>query len=174
MHWTGLLGMPRRTYTYDAALGVTQLNQVSTIGALLLGFSILLFVINVFYSLRHGEVAGGDPWDGATLEWSIPSPPPLYNFARVPVVHSRDAFWAAKYPERFHGALPAGDHPAPHVASTTDDVPVIHMPSPSYFPFMIAVGLVTAVSGLLTTLALVPVGILIILAGVYGWAYEPA
>ena len=74
----------------------------STIGAIGLGFSVLVFLINFFHSLRHGKFAGDDPWDGATLEWSIPSPPPLYNFARVPVVHSRDAWWAFKHPERMH------------------------------------------------------------------------
>ena len=76
MHWTGLLGMPRRVYTYGAELGVTELNQISTVGAIGLGFSVLLFVINIFASLRYGEIASDDPWDGATLEWSIPSPPP--------------------------------------------------------------------------------------------------
>ncbi len=102
MHWTGLLGMPRRVYTYGPDLGVTELNQMSTIGAIGLGFSVLLFVINLFVSLRYGEVASDDPWDGATLEWSIPSPPPVYNFARIPTVHSRDAWWAMKHPERMH------------------------------------------------------------------------
>src|SRR5205814_1581862 len=102
MHWTGLLGMPRRVYTYGPDLGVTTLNQVSTVGAIGLGFSVLLFVVNIFVSLRSGEVAPDDPWDGATLEWSIPSPPPVYNFARIPTVHSRDAWWAMKHPERMH------------------------------------------------------------------------
>src|SRR5436305_10330196 len=104
MHWTGLLGMPRRVYTYGPELGVTALNQISTIGALGLWFSVLLFVINLFMSLRFGEIASDDPWDGATLEWSIPSPPPVYNFARIPTVHSRDAWWAMKHPERMHRA----------------------------------------------------------------------
>ena len=75
---------------------------MSTIGAIGLGFSVLLFVINIFTSLRYGEIAADDPWDGATLEWSIPSPPPVYNFARIPTVHSRDAWWAMKHPERMH------------------------------------------------------------------------
>ncbi len=186
MHLTGLLGMPRRVYTYSPELGVTTLNQVSTVGALALGFSVLIFVINVFVSLRGGKPAPADAWDGATLEWSTPSPPPPYNFARIPMVASRDAFWAMKYPERTHldpmepapraGGTAQGTN-APHeveLVGQPGEAPVIHMPSPSYFPFMIALGLVVAASGLLLTMALVPIGILIMLAGIFGWSFEPA
>ncbi len=185
MHWTGLLGMPRRIYTYDAALGVTTLNQVSTVGALVLGFSVLLFVVNVFVSLRRGKRAPADPWDGATLEWSIPSPPPPYNFVRIPAVATRDAFWAMKYPDRIHvdeveptpvAGSPATVRNVPHEVVTLaqpEAAPVIHMPSPSYFPVLVALGLVVAASGLLLTMALVPVGILLLLAGIFGWSFEP-
>jgi cytochrome c oxidase subunit 1 len=187
MHWTGLLGMPRRVYTYGPDLGVTTLNQISTIGAIGLAFSVLLFVINVFVSLRHGEIAGDDPWDGATLEWSIPSPPPLYNFAKIPVVHSRDAWWAAKHPERTHidpiepgqAALGGGPahgtlvaHAGAETAVAVAQPALLHMPSPSYFPFMVACGLLVLASSLLITLALIPVGLLIMIAGVYGWSFE--
>jgi cytochrome c oxidase subunit 1 len=179
MHWTGLLGMPRRVYTYGPELGVTTLNQVSTIGALGLGVSVLIFVVNVFLTLRNGEVAGDDPWDGATLEWSIPSPPPVYNFVKVPVVHSRDAWWAIKYPTRLH-LEPAEEHGAvatahaPVAVAEAATPPVIHMPSPSYFPFMVAFGLLVVASSLFLTMALVPVGILIMMAGIFGWSFEPA
>jgi cytochrome c oxidase subunit 1 len=192
MHWTGLLGMPRRVYTYDPSLGVTTLNQVSTIGALGLGFSVLLFVINVFISLRSGEVAPDDPWDGATLEWSIPSPPPVFNFARIPVVHSRDAWWAMKHPERMHldpsEVTPLAGGPAhvteePHAAVATAVAPtptLIHMPSPSYWPLVIAVGLFVMASGLLLADSFGPVtipicviiGFLTVVGGIYGWSYE--
>jgi cytochrome c oxidase subunit I len=185
MHWTGLLGMPRRVYTYGPDLGVTTLNQISTIGAIGLGFSVLLFVVNVFVSLRHGEIAGDDPWDGATLEWSIPSPPPLYNFAKIPVVHTRDAWWAAKHPERTHvdpiepsgaalGGGPAHGALVAHAGTETAiaQPALLHMPSPSYFPFMVACGLLVLASSLLITLALIPVGLLIMIAGVYGWSFE--
>ncbi|MBI2755267.1 MAG: cytochrome c oxidase subunit I [Chloroflexi bacterium] len=189
MHWTGLLGMPRRVYTYAPELGVTTLNQISTVGAIGLAFSILLFVVNVFVSLRYSPKAVADPWDGATLEWSISSPPPIYNFAQVPVVHSRDAFWAMKYPDRTeHGDLPDGDgtgsphaHLAPtgHTGQPAADLveakpTLIHMPAPSYFPFIVAMGLVIAGSGIVFTFALTPVGILIMMAGIFGWAFEPA
>src|SRR5690242_9353203 len=89
MHWTGLLGMPRRVHTYAESLGVTALNELSTIGAIILGASALMFVYNIFISLRHGQVAGNDPWDGSSLEWSISSPPPVYNFAAIPPVLGR-------------------------------------------------------------------------------------
>src|SRR5881296_1078910 len=80
MHVIGLLGMPRRIYTYSPDLGVSTLNLVSTIGAFTIGVAILLFVYNLWRTRRHGAVAGMDPWGGATLEWSIPSPPPPHNF----------------------------------------------------------------------------------------------
>jgi heme/copper-type cytochrome/quinol oxidase subunit 1 len=195
MHWTGLLGMPRRVYTYDAALGVTTLNQVSTIGAIGLGFSVLIFVVNLFLSVRSGEVAPDDPWDGATLEWSISSPPPVYNFARIPVVHSRDAWWAMKHPERMHldpiEVTPrAGGpgHARPQAynvveqAPASEPPPVIHMPSPSYWPLLVAIGLFITAAGLLVSEAVgtlaIPifavVGVALIFAAIYGWSFEPA
>ncbi len=186
MHWTGLLGMPRRIYTYSPELGVTTLNQVSTIGAFILAVAVLVFLINFFASVRGGEQAPADPWDGATLEWSIPSPPPVYNFARIPVVRSRDAFWAAKYPERIHldpaeitptagGTAERSEVPHQVVAvAPAGTVPVIHMPSPSFYPFLCALGLVVMASSLLLTMALLPVGLVVLLAGVFGWCFEPA
>src|SRR6266700_3578533 len=169
MHFSGVLGMPRRVYTYGPDLGVTELNQLSTVGAIGLGFSVLIFLVNLFTSLRSGEIAGDDPWDGATLEWSIPSPPPVYNFARIPIIDSRDAWWAMKHAKlrttQSHDTAP----------------PAIHMPSPSYFPRMVATGLAIMASGLLVADAGDPmtipifavVGLLIVLAGIYGWSFEP-
>src|ERR1700730_11613967 len=195
MHWTGLLGMPRRVYTYGIELGVTELNQVSTIGAIGLGFSVLLFVINLFLSLRFGEFAADDPWDGATLEWSIPSPPPVYNFARIPSVHSRDAWWATKHPERMHldpievtplaGGPSHGAQLAHEAAATTTEnapPPVIHMPSPSYWPLLAALGLSLIATGLLAADSFGPVtipilaiaGLLLLIGSIYGWSFESA
>jgi cytochrome c oxidase subunit 1 len=181
MHWTGLLGMPRRIYTYDPSLGVTGLNQVSTVGAIGMAISVLLFVVNVFISLRNGERAGSDPWDGATLEWAIPSPPPVYNFARVPQVESRDAFWAMKYPDRLHDGshVPAHAEVGGHQGHVPDAgepkaPPIIHMPSPSFFPFMTAMGLVIAATSLLTSMVMLPIGVLVMMAGIFAWTFEPA
>src|SRR5438067_146141 len=86
MHFVGLLGMPRRTYRYDTGLGWDFLNQLETIGAFVIAVSVLAFIVNVMVSRRHGQVSGDDPWDARTLEWTTPSPPPMYNFAETPPV----------------------------------------------------------------------------------------
>src|SRR5581483_5259391 len=83
MHFLGVDGMPRRIYIYSEGMGWDLWNLVATIGAYTLGLGVLVFIYNVALSLRSGEIAGSDPWDGMTLEWSIPSPPPGYNFASV-------------------------------------------------------------------------------------------
>src|SRR6266702_23115 len=89
-HILGLQGMPRRIYRYPAGRGWEFWNMVSSIGSFMIAASILLFVYNVVRSMRRGKVAGADPWDARTLEWSIPSPPPAYNFEEIPVVQSVD------------------------------------------------------------------------------------
>ena len=98
MHFSGLMGMPRRIYTYDAGQGWELFNKLSTYGTGILVLGTLIFVINWFYSLRNGVVAGNDPWKASTLEWSIPSPPPEYNFARIPRVTSRVPLWDLTMP----------------------------------------------------------------------------
>lgn len=99
MHFPGLLGMPRRIFTYDAGRGWETLNFVTTIGALLQAASILCLVINIIRSTKKGKLAGNDPWDAWTLEWTTTSPPPEYNFAIIPVVRSRRPQWDLKHPE---------------------------------------------------------------------------
>ncbi len=98
MHFSGLLGMPRRVYTYDAGQGWDTFNMMSTVGTGVLMLGVLVFVINFLKSYRDGEVAGNDPWGAPSLEWSIPSPPPEYNFARIPHVTSRYPLWDLKSP----------------------------------------------------------------------------
>jgi len=93
MHLLGLQGMPRRVYTYGAEMGWGGLNALASLGALTIAVSMLLFILNVWRSLRHGEQAGADPWGAGTLEWSIASPPPACNFAAIPVVAGRDPLW---------------------------------------------------------------------------------
>ncbi len=93
----GLKGMTRRIYTYPAGFGWHTLNVISTVGAFVMGAAFVVLVYSVVYSLQHGEKdLTGDPWNGRTLEWAIPSPAPEYNFARIPVVHERDAWWDMK------------------------------------------------------------------------------
>ncbi len=93
MHFSGLLGMPRRVYTYPAGLGLELPNLLSTIGAFVVAASVVLFVVNGLVSLYRGVIAPPNPWGAASLEWAVGSPPPVYNFAHVPVVESRTPLW---------------------------------------------------------------------------------
>lgn len=93
MHIVGLLGMPRRIYTYMPGLGLTGWNEVMTVGAFIFGVGILLSIINLFYSLKAGEIAGDNPWGADGLEWGISSPPPVYEVAHIPVVTTRSPLW---------------------------------------------------------------------------------
>jgi cytochrome c oxidase subunit 1 len=93
MHWSGMLGMPRRVYTYPAGLGLEVPNLLSTVGAFVLAAALGLFVINGLVSLYRGVIAGPNPWGAPTLEWLTSSPPPVYNFAHIPVVESDTPLW---------------------------------------------------------------------------------
>ena len=99
MHWAGMLGMPRRIYTYPADRGWDLWNLIASLGVPIQAAAILIFVVNVVISLRRGERAGYDPWDAWTLEWTTASPPPPYNFETVPVVASRRPLWDVKHPD---------------------------------------------------------------------------
>src|SRR6478672_9550071 len=145
MHFLGFEGQPRRTYTYPSGMGWDTMNLLATIGAFIIATSVLVFLVNVIFTARRGERVGHDPWDARTLEWSIPSPPPEYNFAVVPVVTSLDDYWHRKYTEDDEGRLvklPTGG-----AGGEEDLTPVgfdphsIHMPSPSYWPLVFAAGL---------------------------------
>src|SRR6201985_2215811 len=98
MHIPGVLGMPRSIYTYEADRGWTALHQIVSVGAAIQGIAIAIFVDNIIHSCLKGSVAGPDPWDAWTLEWTTSSPPPPYNFAIEPVVHSRRPLWDLKHP----------------------------------------------------------------------------
>ena len=99
MHVAGLLGMPRRIYTYEPDRGWATWNQIATLGAILQAPSFVIFLVNVLKSLRDGEPAGDDPWDAWTLEWTTTSPPPAYNFEAIPTVSSRRPLWDLKHPD---------------------------------------------------------------------------
>ena len=167
MHYVGLNGMPRRIYTYSEDFGWGLLNSLSSLGYVVLFIGMLMLVINIIQSLRNGRVAGHDPWDAPTLEWSISSPPPVYNFAEIPRVEGRDPYWTTKRRAEAAGQPVAG--PEARV-----DVSTIHMPSPSYWPALVAVGVVLIAAGLLTHYGLSFVGGVIALLGTIGWSNEPA
>ncbi len=98
-HFLGILGMPRRIYTYQEGRGWEFLNMLSTIGAIIQGIGAIIFIINMIWSARKGKIAGDDPWDAWTLEWTTTSPPPEYNFEEIPEVRSRRPLWDLKHPE---------------------------------------------------------------------------
>jgi cytochrome c oxidase subunit 1 len=99
MHIPGVLGMPRRIYTYEAGRGWDTWNLIVSLGVILQIVGILFWVVNFLWSWFKGKPAGNDPWDAWTLEWSTSSPPPDYNFATVPAVRSRRPLWDLKHPE---------------------------------------------------------------------------
>jgi cytochrome c oxidase subunit I len=163
MHFLGLDGMPRRTWTYDSDMGWNQGNLISTIGAYLLGAGLVVYLVGMIWSAFKGEVAGNDPWDARTLEWSIPSPPPEYNFAVTPTVRARDAWWYEKYD------APKPAAPAPADAGHGG----IHMPDQSWYPFLAAAGLLVAgLSFANYSLAGSVTGMAILFVCVYLWALE--
>ncbi len=93
MHISGILGMQRRIYTYAPSTGWGPYNITSTIGAFIVAISIALLLWNIVRSIRSGEPSGANPWGSYSLEWSVPSPPPAYNFATIPIVRSRYPLW---------------------------------------------------------------------------------
>ena len=158
MHFIGLLGMPRRIYTYQPELGVETMNLVSTVGALIIGFSLLFFIYNVWRSWRRGETAGNDPWGGAMLEWTIPSPPPDYNFTVIPEVVSRLPRWSVTQMK----AIP--------------DLPPepIHLPAGSYWPLVAALGIIGMATGAVSHLLwMVLASGAVLIVSIYRWAFEP-
>jgi heme/copper-type cytochrome/quinol oxidase subunit 1 len=100
MHALGLMGMRRRVYTYPDLPGWAALNLISTIGAFIMGVSILVFAWNIIRSLRWGKIAGDNPWDAWTLEWATTSPPPEHNFDKVPPINGRRPLWDLHHPHR--------------------------------------------------------------------------
>ena len=178
-HILGLQGMPRRISVYPDEMGWNFWNLISTIGSGVIAASVLVFILNAVRTRTKGEEAGADPWDGRTLEWSVPSPPPAYNFAEEPVVRHRDDFWHTKYievPEKSPRRVLAGGANGHDEHSEHGH---IHLPSPSYFPAMAATGLPVMGYGVIyndtgASWPLIVSGILIIMLSLFGWVLEPS
>jgi cytochrome c oxidase subunit I len=184
MHFLGLAGMPRRYWSYGAESGWWFWNLIVSSGALLIAASILVFLLNVTKTSRRPADAPADPWDGATLEWAIPSPPPVYNFREIPFVTHRDQVWVDKYGAdegHAHGTedtlevkiggaslgsmtMPdesAADQAAHRVATLEEEEGHgIHMPNPSYYPLLGSIGIFILVLGILSNLPKIQMGFL--------------
>jgi cytochrome c oxidase subunit I len=130
-HFLGLMGMPRRVFTYLAGQGLELGNFISTIGVFGMTIGTILFLVNAYVSAKSSKRAPADPWDGRTLEWSIPSPPPEYNFAQTPLVRGLDALWVEKM---------AGNKGMTYA----EPLGSIHMPNGSFLPFIMSLGLFIA------------------------------
>jgi cytochrome c oxidase subunit I+III len=150
MHIVGLLGIPRRVYTYPAGSGWETLNLVSSVGAFVFAASVLLFIANVVVSVGRGRRAEANPWNAATLEWLTASPPPSYNFAHIPRVESATPLWDA---ERW--VIPGLRTDKREVLLTTaiDAIPDLRdaSPPPNAWPFVAAVAATIAFLGSIFT-----------------------
>ena len=163
MHFAGLFGMPRRTWTYQAELNLDTWNQLSTVGAFIFGISSLLLIWNIIYSLKKGEKAAANPWEAATLEWSIPSPPHHYNFPVLPEVRSRDPLWDES--ERAEVEAVTLTEP--------EHEPV--MPSGSFWPMVLAFGIILTWGLVMTGIWWMPfLGLGVTAFATFSWAFQPA
>ncbi len=165
MHFLGLDGMPRRINTYPDGMGWDFWNAVATAGVVFLFVGLAMFTVSAIRSWRNGKRASGDPWDGRTLEWSIPSPPPEYNFEEIPTIHDRDDWWSTKRRQ-----APAA---VPVAGGSGENGHDIHLPQPSYWPAVVSVGLLVGGYGLIFNVAVAAIGGAIAMIGVYAWSFEP-
>jgi len=180
-HVLGLLGMPRRVYTYPVDMGWDGYNLLSTLGAFILALGVLVFVINLGYSARRGQPAGDNPWEADSLEWATTSPPPSYGFAVLPVVRSRHPLWdqadlsegeprtrslvqaLGRWPLSWRAAL---------VTSPLEARPleVFRVSGPSIWPFIAAVGLIIIfASEIWSAHTMTLIGALVLLGAITGW-----
>ncbi len=180
MHFLGAMGMPRRTWQYPLDAGLDFWNWVATLGAFCIAIGFLITFINAIKTaLGSGEAVGDDPWDAATLEWAIPSPPPHYNFKKLPTVHSDRPFWDEKH----EGG------PAVSQSVIAVDAPEhVEMPPPSYWPLVVAffqtllfLGFMLGSGGgsydggaVMTQILFQAVMAVLMLVGILGWVKEDA
>ena len=165
MHFVGLNGMPRRIYTYSSEFGWEHMNQLASIGYIVMALGFLVFMYNLWQT-RNSRRVSHDPWDAPGVEWTISSPPPPYNFAEIPQILGRDHYWIVKENAEAAGTPITG--PEAQV-----DPNSIHMPSPSYWPLFTAIGVALIGGGLLSHYALSFVGGIIAMVGTVAWANEP-
>jgi cytochrome c oxidase subunit 1/cytochrome c oxidase subunit I+III len=183
MHIAGLLGMPRRIYTYSDSMGWDWLNLITTAGSFLFGFGVLLLIYNVVKSKRHGPTAPHNPWDAPTLEWAVSSPPPPYNFAVIPVVASRHPLWEDRLDQseddRSH--IETGlvlDHGKEALGTTTLDAEpnvILKMPRDTLVPLYLALSMTFVTAGLaLVNWWVVAIGMALTACSILAWLWPEA
>jgi len=184
MHILGLQGQPRRMVVYPEKLtgeGFFNLhfwNSVASIGSYILAIGVFMFLVNVWHTTRKGAPSPLDPWDARSLEWLTTNPPKEHNFDTIPHVHALDEYFHLKYEEVDTDAGPrlvkvrtAEELQAEQEANADKH---IHMPSPSYWPIVLAIALPIMAYGIIYSIVLTVIGGAILLLAAYGWALEPS
>lgn len=182
MHITGFAGMPRRVYTYLPGLGWGGLNLLSTVGAFVLGFGILLYLSNVLWSIFLGERAGDNPWGADTLEWATSSPPPLYNFRTVPIVRSLHPLWDQEELAGLDRAPVYGGRGwadpvtmqreaiGTTILDATPESKLI-LPGPTIWPLFLALAVALTFVATMIHVLLVPIGAIFVYVAILGWTW---
>ena len=183
MHITGLQGQPRRMYVWteeragEGFFNIGFWNLVASIGAFTIAVGVLLFIVNVVKT-RRAPLAPLDPWDARTLEWMTTSPPKEHNFDSLPTVHALDEFFHRKYED-----VGEGDHHDLQQVATAEEILAqmeaeadhhIHLPSPSYWPIMLALALPFIAYGVIYNRLIGVVGVAVLILAMFGWAMEPS
>ena len=174
MHILGLQGMSRRIDTYSPGFGFELWNLVATIGAFTIALGVLFFALNVIFSARRARglpPVGPDPWDARSLEWFCPNPTPVHNFDELIQVESLDEFWHRKYGTDENGRIV-------RVATAEEvcqkgDATDVHLPSPSYWPVVLAAGFPFIGPGIRYNLWLCAAGGILVVMSIYAWVFEP-
>ena len=189
MHYLGLHGMPRRTFTYADGLGFNGMNLIATLGSYTIGIATLIFAYNLIRSLKRGRIAGPNPWGAPTLEWQMSSPPPEYNFKEIPVVRSRMPLWESD--PVLNEGIPHGRHEEDTETVTIGGQDVgemeypddeskmsahdlgIHLPPPSFYPILLAFAITVFFGGFMLHWVVPVIGVFGIALLIFALAFEP-
>ncbi len=184
MHISGLLGMPRRIYTYGDNMGWDWVNLITTIGSFVFGLGVLLFVWNIVKSWKSGAKSGDNPWDAPTLEWATPSPPPPYNFMVIPTVGSRHPLWEdrlarpANAEKSFIGrglTLEQGREALGTTPLDAEPNVILKMPGDTLVPLCLALAMTGLTIGLaLVNWLVVGLGVVAVAAAIIVWLWPRA
>jgi len=179
MHLTGLMGMPRRVYTYAPDMGWTTLNLITTIGSFVFALGVLLLFVNIVKSWARGKPASANPWDAPTLEWSVPSPPPPYNFGVIPRVASRHPLWEGRLPSNERSIIDQGmllDVGKETIGTSALDAEpdmILEMPEDSLAPVLLTLGLAGVFCGLIMKVWLLSAASVLVIAVALVWWLWP-